>query len=82
MFESSPQTHTHKTTRIGLSSCKYKAAHALAMRGAGTSVGGELTKVNCNYIYPKCNYIRVNVITFSKLWPTKPEGGKCNYIQM
>ena len=82
MFESSLQTHTRKTTRICLTSCKYKAAHALAMQGAGASAGSEPTKVNFNYIYPKCNYIRANVITFPKLWPTKTVGGKCNYIQM
>ena len=45
--------------------------------------GGEPTKVTSNYIYPKCHYIIwANVITFVKLWPTKPEQGKCNYIQM
>ena len=37
--------------------------------------GGEATKVKCKY---NCS----NVITFAKLQPTKPEGGKCNYIQM
>ena len=37
--------------------------------------GSEPTKVKCNYIFP-------NVITFAKLRPTKPEGGKCNYNQI
>ena len=45
-------------------------------------VGSEPTKFKCNYIYTKCNYIWANVITFAKLQPTKPEEGKCNYIQM
>ena len=43
---------------------------------------GEPTKVKCNYIYTKYNYIWENVITFAKLRPTKPEEGKCNYIKM
>ena len=37
--------------------------------------GGEPTKVERNYICP-------NVIAFAKLRITKPEGNKCNYIQM
>ena len=32
--------------------------------------------------YQAVNPLRLNVITFAKLQPTKPEGGKCNYIQM
>ena len=43
---------------------------------------GEPTKVKSNKIYPKCNYIWADVITFAKLQPTKHEGVKCNYIQM
>ena len=44
--------------------------------------GDEPAKVICNYIYPKYNYIWENEITFAKLRPTKPEAGKCYYIQM
>ena len=39
--------------------------------------GGESTKVNeCNYIYPKCNYIWKIAALF------KPQRGKCIYIQI
>ena len=42
----------------------------------------EPTKVKWNYIYPKWDYIWANVIAFAKLWLTKSEGGKYDYIQM
>ena len=41
----------------------------------GQAPDSEPTKVKCNYIYPKCNYIWGDVITFRKFQPTKPQVG-------